>query len=49
MFPSYDELRRFCMLDRFPYSVVYETHLDPIDIIAVAHARRSAGYWEGRQ
>jgi len=48
MFPVYDEENRFSMLRRFPYSVVYQTLPDQVYIVAVAHSRRSAGYWHGR-
>lgn len=48
MFPRYDEEHRFAMLRRFPYSVVYHVQPDRVDVIALAHSRRSAGYWQGR-
>ncbi len=48
VFPAYDEEHRFATLNRFPYSLVYEVHADRIFVIAVAHSRRSAGYWQGR-
>ncbi len=48
MFPTYDDDRRFAMLHRFPYSLVYEVQAGRIFVIAVAHSRRSAGYWQGR-
>ncbi len=48
MFPAYDEGHRFAMLHRFPYSLVYEVQEGRIFVVAVAHSRRSAGYWQGR-
>lgn len=48
MFPVYDDNYRFVMLKRFPYSLVYQVLPDRIEIIAVAHSRRSSGYWRGR-
>jgi len=40
--------RRFVMR-RFPFSIVYHVGPSTITIIAVAHARRLPGYWEGRE
>jgi plasmid stabilization system protein ParE len=48
MFPKYDEESRFVTLRRFPYSVVYQVQPDQIYIVALAHSRRSPGYWRGR-
>jgi hypothetical protein len=48
MFPTYDETHRFVMLRRFPYSLVYRSQPDRVDIIAVAHSRRASGYWKPR-
>jgi len=39
---------RHIPLRRFPYTVCYRTAGDQIQIIAVAHQRRKAGYWLGR-
>jgi plasmid stabilization system protein ParE len=48
MYPKYDENHRFATLGRFPYSIVYRESPGRIDVIAVAHSKRSASYWEGR-
>ncbi len=48
MFPLYDDEHRFVMLRRFPYSVVYRFQPGQVHVVAVAHSRRSAGYWQGR-
>lgn len=48
LFPRYDEDHRLAMLRRFPYSVVYQAQPDGIYVVAVAHARRKPGYWQGR-
>ena len=46
--PSYlDEIRRF-VLRRFPYAVVYREGEEVVRVIAVTHARRRPGYWQGR-
>jgi hypothetical protein len=48
MFPRYDDAHRFALLSRFPYSLVYQALPDGVLIIALAHSRRKAGYWQGR-
>jgi hypothetical protein len=32
----------------FPYSIVYQVQSGQIYLVAVAHASRAAGYWQGR-
>jgi plasmid stabilization system protein ParE len=46
--PSYDERHRFAVLRRYPYSLVYRAEGERIRVIAFAHSRRQAGYWQGR-
>jgi plasmid stabilization system protein ParE len=46
--PPYDERHRFAVLRRYPYSVVYRIEGERIRVIAFAHSRRSAGYWQDR-
>ena len=48
LFPKYDDVHRFAVLRRYPYSVVYQVQAGQVYVIAVAHAGRSAGYWQGR-
>ena len=48
LFPKYDDEHRFAVMHRFPYSLVFQVHTDRVYVIAVAHFRRSAGYWQGR-
>jgi plasmid stabilization system protein ParE len=48
LFPRYDEEHRFVMLERFPFSVVYRAQPGQIQVVALAHSRRSSGYWQGR-
>lgn len=48
MFPKYDEDYRFAVLRRFPYSIIYQVLSEYIEIVAVAHAKRSAAYWKRR-
>ena len=49
MFPIYDQEHRFAVLRRYPYSIVYRTMPGKVSIIAIAHSRRSAGYWQDRK
>lgn len=45
--PPTREVRRR-ILQRFPYSVVYEMRGEDVFVLAVAHARRQSGYWLDR-
>ncbi len=48
-FARYDDVHRFVLVRRFPYSVVYRTLSERLYVIAVAHSSRSPGYWQSRQ
>ena len=48
MFARYGEEHQLVMLRRFPFSVVYRMHPNHVEVVALAHSRRSAGYWRGR-
>jgi plasmid stabilization system protein ParE len=39
-----DELRRY-PLDRFPYALLYAIQPDYVWVVAIAHQRRTPGYW----
>lgn len=39
---------RKCLVQRFPYSIIYAVERDHILIIAVAHAKRRPGFWHSR-
>lgn len=41
------EYRR-ALLNSFPYLIVYQLRDNLVRIVAVAHASRTPGYWEGR-
>ena len=41
--------RRRVLVSRFPYSVVYRHDAESVIILAVAHQRRSPGYWRQRK
>jgi len=40
---------RKCILNRFPYSVIYSYDSSAIIILAVAHTHRKPGYWNARK
>lgn len=48
LYPLYDDRHRFCLLRRYPYSIIYRVDGDQIRVVAVAHSRRLPGYWSGR-
>ena len=39
---------RRVLLNSFPYMIIYQAQDDRIRIVAVVHASRAPGYWEGR-
>jgi plasmid stabilization system protein ParE len=49
MCPKYDEVHRFSILRRFPYSIVYRLRNQRAFVVAVAHSSRSPDYWENRR
>ena len=40
---------RRCLVNRFPFGVIYQIKPDSVRIIAVADLRRHPGYWLGRE
>ncbi|MGD9644806.1 MAG: type II toxin-antitoxin system RelE/ParE family toxin [Pirellulales bacterium] len=48
LWPAYDENTRSCPLRKYPFRVVFMNLPDRVRVIAVAHLRRSPGYWKGR-
>ena len=44
-----DERHRFYVLKRFPFSIIDRLEADAVLVVAIAHARRSASYWQGRE
>lgn len=43
--PIFSELTRRCMVDRFPYAVLYQPREDSILIGAIMHLRRDPKHW----
>ena len=48
LYSQFTKNTRRRVLSRFPYSVIFLEKEDIILVVAVAHARRRAGYWAGR-
>jgi toxin ParE2 len=48
LYPLYTRNTRRRLLEGFPYFVIFQEKEDIILIVAVAHAKRRAGYWRGR-
>lgn len=46
--PAFQSGTRRCLLERFPFFVVYRELGDRLEILAVAHGRRRPGYWRER-
>lgn len=47
-FAKVDSQHRRCLLDQFPYHVVYRYTEELIEVIAVAHGARRPRFWRGR-
>jgi plasmid stabilization system protein ParE len=39
---------RSCLIDHFPYHLVYREEATQVVVVAVAHAKRRFGYWKRR-
>lgn len=39
---------RKCLVQRFPFLVLFVVESDAIVVVAIAHARRRPGYWKDR-
>jgi plasmid stabilization system protein ParE len=48
LYPAYTKNTRRRVLAGFPYSVIFQEKDDAILVVAVAHAKRRAGYWRRR-
>ena len=46
--PLLDDRHRCYVLRRYPYSVIYRVESGDVLVVAVAHARRSPSFWQGR-
>jgi len=48
LFPVAEGNSRRCLLQTFPFSIIFEIKPDMLVIIAVMHHRRDPGYWKHR-
>jgi len=39
----------YCALKRFPFRIVFRNERDRLVVVAIAHAKRRPGYWQGRK
>lgn len=46
--PRYGSSARRYIFQRFPFSLIYRTNDEIIEILAVAHRKRKPGYWKSR-
>ncbi len=49
IWPVIEEDVRRCLLQRFPFGIMYTNDSDQISIIAIANLKRKAGYWRERK
>ncbi len=47
-FPKHSAHTRKCLVNRFPFCIIYQIKTDEIFIAAVAHLSRKPGYWRKR-
>ena len=46
--PDYEAGTKRCIMQKFPFAVVYQVSKEAIQIVAVAHCKRKPGYWKDR-
>ncbi len=46
--PDYEAGTRRCIMQKFPFAIVYRTSKEALEIIAVSHCKRKPGYWKER-
>jgi plasmid stabilization system protein ParE len=49
LFEQIDEGVRRCLVNRFPYGIIYNIDSEQIVVIAVAHLKRRPNYWIERK
>lgn len=47
-FPKQSKNTRKCLINRFPFAVIYQIKPDEIFIVAIAHLSRKPGFWKKR-
>jgi plasmid stabilization system protein ParE len=48
-FAAIDAVHRECLVNRFPFRVVYRIEAHRVLVVAVAHAKRRPNYWANRE
>ena len=47
-FPNFSKNTRKCLINRFPFAVIYQIRQKEIFIVAITHLSRKPGYWKER-
>lgn len=47
-YPMQSKSTRRCLINRFPFAVIYQIRQDEIFIVAIAHLARKPEYWRER-
>ena len=45
---SFSARTRRCLVNRYPYGIIYQIRKHEILVVAVAHLHRKPGYWKNR-
>ena len=45
---SFSNRTRRCLVNRFPFGIIYQLRKDEILVVAVAHLHRKPAYWRNR-
>jgi hypothetical protein len=48
VYPIYMHGAKRCVLQRYPYALVFKEYKAEILVVAVAHLKRKLGYWKNR-
>ncbi|HMN24626.1 MAG TPA: type II toxin-antitoxin system RelE/ParE family toxin [Ignavibacteriaceae bacterium] len=47
-FPKFSANTRRCLVNRFPFAIIYQIRENEIFILAITHLSRKPGYWKER-
>jgi len=45
---SFSDRTRRCLVNRFPFGIIYQLRENEILVVAIAHLHRKPGYWSSR-
>lgn len=48
-FPKLSTKTRRCLVNRFPFAIIYQIRQSEILIVAITHLSRKPGHWKGRK